>query len=69
MRGAVRISGWPDRGEVVSLLVLAMIGIWGAWFGVQSLFALWWPLNVIYLLAGVGVAAIAAAVGRAIMSR
>jgi hypothetical protein len=69
MRGAVRISALPDKGELVSLLVLAVIGIWGVWFGVQSLLALWFPLNVIYLLAGLGAALIAAAVGRAIMSR
>ncbi len=56
-------------GEIVSLLVLAFIGIWGAWFGVQSLLTLWWPLNALYLLAGLIVAAIAFAVGRAIMSR
>ncbi len=69
MRGYVRGSGLPDKGELLSLLLLAIIAVWGVWFGVQSVLALWWPLNVLYLLAGLAVAGISAAVGRAILSR
>ena len=64
-----RRNGWPDLGEAVSLLFLAAIGIWGVWFGVQSVTTLWWPLNVAYLVAGLLVAAVSAAVGRAILIR
>ena len=38
-------------------------------FGVQSLLTLWWPINALYLLAGVIVCAIAAGVARAILIR
>jgi 1,4-dihydroxy-2-naphthoate octaprenyltransferase len=58
-----------DLGEVVSLVLLGVIGVWGAWFGVQSLLTLWWPLNVAYLLAGLIVALISAAVARALLTR
>jgi hypothetical protein len=58
-----------DLGEVLSLVLLGVIGIWGAWFGVQSLLTLWWPLNVAYLLAGLVVALISAAVARALLTR
>ena len=58
-----------EPAELVSLLVLAVIGVWGAWFGVQSVLSLWWPLNMLYLAAGLVVAAISFAVGRAILSR
>jgi hypothetical protein len=56
-------------GEAGSILVLAVIGVWGIWFGVQSVLTLWWPLNVVYLAAGLIVAAVSAAFGRAIVSR
>jgi len=69
MRGYVRRGRWPDWGELASLVVLAVIGVWGVWFGVQSVLTLWWPLNVVYLLAGLTVAGVSAAVGRAIVSR
>jgi len=68
MRGYLR-TGWPDKAELVSLLVLGVISIWGVWFGVQSVLTLWWPLNLLYLAAGLVVAAISAAVGRAILIR
>ncbi|HEY3060313.1 MAG TPA: hypothetical protein VGL99_15240 [Chloroflexota bacterium] len=69
MRGYVRRGRWPDLGESASIVVLAVIGAWGVWFGVQAVLTLWWPLNVVYLLAGVVVAGVSAAVGRAIISR
>jgi hypothetical protein len=69
VRGYVRRGRWPDLGEAGSILVLAVIGIWGVWFGVQSVLTLWWPLNVVYLLAGLIVAGVSAAVGRAVVSR
>ena len=56
-------------GELLSLLVLVVIGIWGVWFGVQSVISLWWPINVLYLLAGLAVASVSFAVGRAILNR
>jgi hypothetical protein len=65
----VRRGGLPDFGEVVSLFFLAVIGAWGVWFAVQSMLTLWWPLNALYLAAGVVVFLIAAAVGRAILIR
>jgi hypothetical protein len=58
-----------DLGELLSLVLLGVIGVWGIWFGVQSLLTLWWPLNLAYLLAGLIVALIAAAVGRALLTR
>jgi hypothetical protein len=64
-----RRGGSPDFGELLSLVVLAVIGAWGVWFGVQSVTSLWWPLNVLYLLAGALVAAVSAAVGWALLSR
>ena len=68
MRGAARPRG-IDLGEWVSLFFLAVIGVWGLWFGVQSLLTLWWPINAAYLLAGLIVAAISALVGLAILKR
>jgi hypothetical protein len=59
----------PDVGEAIGLVLLALIGLWGVWFGVQSLITLWWPINVAYLLAGALVAGISAAVGRAMLNR
>jgi hypothetical protein len=58
-----------DFGEVVSLFLLGVIGLWGAWFGVQSMLTLWWPLNIAYLVAGLIVALISAAVARALLTR
>ena len=69
MRGYARRGRWPDIGELASIIVLALIGIWGVWFGVQSLMTLWWPLNAAYLAAGLVVAFVSAAVGRAILTR
>jgi hypothetical protein len=69
MRGYVRRGSRLDPGEVISLVVLAVIGVWGVWFGVQSVLSLWWPLNALYLLAGLIVAGISTAVGRAILAR
>jgi hypothetical protein len=69
MRGYARRGRWPDVGEVASIIVLAIMGVWGVWFGVQSLMTLWWPLNVAYLAAGLVVALVSAAVGRAILTR
>jgi len=69
MRGYARRGRWPDIGELASIIVLALIGIWGVWFGVQSLMTLWWPLNAAYLAAGLVVAFISAAVGRALLTR
>jgi hypothetical protein len=60
---------WPDLGELASVLVLAIIAIWGVWFAVQSLLTLWWPLNAAYLLAGLIVAGVSLAVARAVLSR
>jgi hypothetical protein len=68
MRGVAR-PGRIDLGEWVSLLFLAVIAVWGLWFGVQSLLTLWWPINAAYLLAGLIVAAISALVGLAILKR
>lgn len=59
----------PDPGEMVSLALLAVIGLWGAWFGVQSVLTLWWPINVAYLAAGSAVALVALIVARALLTR
>ena len=59
----------PDAGELIGILLLAIIAVWGAWFGVQSLITLWWPINVVYLLAGAAVAIVSAAVARALLTR
>ncbi len=59
----------PDAGEAIGLVLLAVIGLWGVWFGVQSLITLWWPINLAYFAAGAFVAAISAAVGRALLNR
>jgi hypothetical protein len=65
-----RRPGAPlDIGEVAGLVVLAVIAIWGVWFGVQSLLTLWWPLNAAYLVAGLLVAIVSAAVARALLIR
>ena len=59
----------PDGGELVGIVVLLVMGMWGAWFGVQSLMTLWWPNNVSYFVAGALVAAISAAAARAMLNR
>jgi hypothetical protein len=65
-----RRRGAPlDIGELVSLVLLAVIGIWGVWFGIQSLLTLWWPINAAYLAAGLVVAIVSAAVARALLIR
>ena len=69
MRGYARRGRWPDIGELASIVMLAVIGVWGVWFGIQSLMTLWWPLNVAYCLAGVVVALVSAAVARALLTR
>jgi hypothetical protein len=64
-----RRGGSVDLGELTSLVLLAVIALWGVWFGVQSLLTLWWPVNVAYLLAGLAVAGVSAAVARALLTR
>jgi hypothetical protein len=59
----------PDAAELISVIVLAIMAVWGAWFCVQSLLALWWPLNLAYGLAGAMVAIISAVVARAVLKR
>ena len=49
--------------------LLAVIAIWGIWFGVQSVLTLWWPINLAYLLAGLMVAIICGVVARALLAR
>jgi hypothetical protein len=61
--------GLPDAGELIGIVVLAVIGVWGAWFGVQAVITLWWPINAVYALAGAVVAFISAAVARALLNR
>jgi hypothetical protein len=69
MRGYGGRRGLPDAGELIGIVVLAVIGVWGAWFGVQALLTLWWPINAVYALAGAVVAFISAAVARALLNR
>jgi hypothetical protein len=59
----------PDAGEAISITLLAVIGLWGVWFGVQSLVTLWWPINVAYFAAGAVVALVSAGVARALLNR
>jgi hypothetical protein len=59
----------PDAGELIGIVLLGIIGLWGVWFGVQSLIALWWPLNLAYALAGALVALISSAVAWALLHR
>jgi hypothetical protein len=60
---------WPDVGELLGLLLLAIIALWGVWFGWQSVLGLWWPLNAAYAVAGLLVAAISVGVGWALLNR
>jgi hypothetical protein len=54
---------------LIGIIMLGIIGLWGVWFGVQSVITLWWPLNVAYGLAGAIVAIISTAVGWALLRR
>jgi hypothetical protein len=58
-----------DIGEIVSLVLLAVIALWGIWFGIQSMITLWFPLNLAYLLAGAVVALVSVSVARALLKR
>jgi Ca2+/Na+ antiporter len=69
MRGYGGRRRLPDAGELVGIVLLLVMGVWGAWFGVQSLITLWWPINIAYFIAGALVAAISAAVARAMLNR
>jgi hypothetical protein len=69
MYGRAGPRRFPDLGEAVGVVLLGVIAVWGAWFGVQSMLTLWWPVNVAYLLAGLAVAAISTAVARALLLR
>lgn len=69
MRGYGGRKRLPDVGELIGIVMLAVIGLWGAWFGVQAFLTLFWPINVIYALAGAVVACISAVVARAILTR
>ena len=59
----------PDIGELIGMLLLAVMALWGLWFGLQSFLTLWWPINVLYAVAGAIVAVICAAVARALLTR
>jgi divalent metal cation (Fe/Co/Zn/Cd) transporter len=59
----------PSPSELISVILLAIIGLWGVWFGIQALIALWWPLNVVYAVAGAIVATISALVALALFNR
>ena len=59
----------PDAGEAIGIVLLVVMGLWGVWFGVQSLITLWWPINLAYFAAGALVALISAAVARAMLIR
>jgi hypothetical protein len=59
----------PDAGEWLGIIMLAIIGAWGLWFGWQSLIGLWWPLNLAYAVAGALVALISAGVAVALLNR
>ena len=60
---------WPAGGEVIGIALLAVIGLWGLWFALQSLLTLWWPINAAYVIAGALVAGVSAAVAKAILNR
>jgi len=69
MRGYGGRHRLPDAGELIGIVLLAVIGLWGVWFGLQALLTLWWPINALYALAGAVVAFISAAVGIALLNR
>jgi hypothetical protein len=59
----------PDLGELVAIVLLGIMVAWGLWFGWQSMIGLWWPLNVAYAAAGVGVALISGGVAWVLLNR
>jgi hypothetical protein len=59
----------PDLGELLGIVMLTIIGVWGVWFGWQSIVGLWWPLNVAYAAAGGAVALISGGVAWALLNR
>lgn len=59
----------PDAGELLGIVILAIMGAWGVWFAWQSAMGLWWPLNLAYAAAGVAVALICLAVAAALLNR
>ena len=59
----------PDFGELVAIILLSIIGLWGLWFGWQSMVGLWWPINIAYLAAGVIVTLISGGVAWALLNR
>jgi hypothetical protein len=69
MRGYGGRKRLPDAGELAGIVLLGVIALWGVWFGVQSFLALFWPINVLYAVAGAVVAIIATAVARALLNR
>jgi hypothetical protein len=69
MRGYGGRKRLPDAGELIGIILLAVMALWGLWFGLQSFLTLWWPINVLYAFAGAGVAVISAAVARALLNR
>jgi hypothetical protein len=56
-------------GELIGIVLLAVMALWGVWFGVQSFLTLWWPINLVYMLAGALVAVIATVVAGALLNR
>jgi hypothetical protein len=54
---------------LLGIVMLALIGVWGVWFGWQSMLGLWWPLNAAYAAAGVAVALISGGVAWALLNR
>ena len=70
MAGRYRGRGrWPETSELIAIILLGVIALWGVWFAVQSLLTLWWPINVGYLLAGLVVALVAVGIARALIIR
>jgi hypothetical protein len=69
MRGYGGRNRLPDAGELIGIVLLGIIGLWGLWFGLQALLTLWWPINAFYAVAGAVVAFISAVVGRALLNR
>jgi hypothetical protein len=69
VRGYGGRNRMPDGGELIGIVLLAIMALWGLWFGLQSLLTLWWPINVMYAVAGAVVALISAAVARALLNR
>ena len=57
---------FPSAGQLLSIALLAVIALWGVWFGVQSVIALWWPLNLAYGVAGLSVALLSVSIAWAL---